>query len=80
MVERTERTFESDAENRKNLGSAVFVKNNFIMEESMLDHLGMFHTGQKRHKCHTCPEAFFYQKDLKTHFDEEHKELVQSQD
>ena len=42
----------------KNLGSAVFVKNNFIMEESMLDHIGMFHTGQKQHKCHICPEAF----------------------
>ena len=65
--------------NKRNLGSAVFVKYNFIMEESMLDHLGIFHTGQKQHKCDICPEAFFYGKDLKTHFDEEHKELVQSQ-
>ena len=45
----------------------------FHHEESLLDHVSIFHTGQKRHKCEFCPEAYFYRKDLKAHFDDDVK-------
>ena len=51
----------------------------FHHEESLLDHIGIFHTGVKRHKCELCTEAYFYRKDLKAHFDEVHKEQLQEE-
>ena len=54
-----------------------YCQKEFHHEESLLDHVGIFHTGVKRHKCELCTEAYFYRKDLKAHFDEVHKERLQ---